>query len=654
MNAVIRNQSAQDGATKALDGPETRSISSTARQTVSTQASAPDQIAPTSPSVNLGAFVVDQPLSSHFPVPATISRMVSAADRDIARGRLVSALDLTMAALSHEPATIGLYVREAELLLATGCPDAASQLVDAIGLATGRLEGPSTDVEAERILTHAHPTDTNVLHLAHTLLASSRVELIDRYLPVAVDAATLQDDPGLALELARKWHEIRPENLESAFCLTREGLRVGEPTEVEHVLDTIPVKSRDARALVVRLVIECTRASNEQWDASAALLSAIESKATDTSRVQALLREMIAVQPSNESLLVHSGVVEVNAGNPEAAHQLLRSVRPAEPGAYYVATVTSARAALAAGDAAAAHESLRRAIELHAKPEIAAFAAECAVLRSPHDIFSVGKSVAGSLQQHGEAAQGAELLEQLSQLNPQREDVSRAYADALAKSGKREIAITRLESMLRQHEQAGEIEAVLLTIHSILQIAPGNLRLRQRLIDEYMKRGMLQEAVQERWTQAQIMERAGRVDDAVEQLRRASDVASVLGDWRKLENILKMMIRIRPEDLDVRHSAATKFIEYGQIRPAIEQLWGVVQIADNSNDPDEAIAALHQIIALGPQEIDAYHKLGEVLASVGEYAQAERVYRRLAALQPDDPAIAAKQSALAAMARGGQ
>ncbi|HEX3721330.1 MAG TPA: tetratricopeptide repeat protein, partial [Nitrolancea sp.] len=153
--------------------------------------------------------------------------------------------------------------------------------------------------------------------------------------------------------------------------------------------------------------------------------------------------------------------------------------------------------------------------------------------------------------------------------------------------------------------------------------------------------------------QAQILERAGRVDDAIEQLRRASDVSSVLGDWKKLESILRLMIRIRPDDMDVRHSAATKFIEFGQIQLAIEQLWGVVEVSSRQNNPDDTIAALHQIIALGPQEVDAYHRLGEVLASVGEFAQAERVYRRLATLVPDDPAIQAKQMALAAMARGG-
>jgi hypothetical protein len=56
-------------------------------------------------------------------------------------------------------------------------------------------------------------------------------------------------------------------------------------------------------------------------------------------------------------------------------------------------------------------------------------------------------------------------------------------------------------------------------------------------------------------------------------------------------------------------------------------------------------------IALAPQGIAAYHQLGELLAALGEHAQAERVYRRLSTLLPHDPTVRAKQAAHAAMAR---
>jgi tetratricopeptide (TPR) repeat protein len=619
---------------------------------VSALSSLPDQ-APVeaSPRRQLGVFVADQPLASFYPIPSSIARIVMDADREIAGGRLESALDLTLLAEIEAPGCIGLFVRQAELLLATGRPDSATHIVSGIKTSTDAGDGSSLMVEIERILMHARPTDESVIQLARSALAARRIDLIDRYMPAAIEAATLQTDAHLAAELAQSWLEIRPDNLDAAFALTREMMRTGQRSEAEVLAAALPENSVDLRAHIIRLVLECAANSPRQWDVLAQLLAGIQSSQIDPTAAQELLHQIIAVQPPNETLLVHQGVLEIHAGNPNAARLLLHSVRPAEPDAAYIAAVASARAALASGDGVSANDALRQAIQLFEQPDVAEFARSCPVLRAPYDMFSVGKAVAGALQQSGEAGEATTLLERLAGLAPDRQDLARAYADALARSGKREVAIAQLEEMLRHHEKKGEFEALQLTVQALLQISPGNLRLRARLIDEYMKRGKLQEAVQERWTQAQILERAGRIDEAVEQLLRAADVAAVLGDYKKLESILRLMIRIRPDDMDVRHSAATKFIEFGQIQLAIEQLWGVVEISSQQNNPDDTIAALHQIIALGPHEVDAYHRLGEVLASVGEYAQAERVYRRLMTLLPDDPAIQAKQSALAAMAK---
>jgi tetratricopeptide (TPR) repeat protein len=649
VDTIIRGQFMPQQATRSIAKPIDSSNPPEARRIALAVTSESVE----TPRLQLSEFVVEQPLSRFYPISNKISRLVMDADRDIARGRLESALDLTLLAETVEPGCIGLFVRQAELLLATGRSNSAIQIVAAIASSPDAAEGSSVQVESERILTHAQPTEENVIHLARTALASGRLDLVDRYMPIAIATASLQRDGSLPVDLAQGWLRVRPDNLDAAFTLTREMLRSGNLAEAQSVATNLPESAVDLRTTIIKLVLESGNGSAKQWEVLAALLDGIGIKKFVAARAQALLSEMIEVQPTNESLLVHRGVVEMHSGNPENAHLLLRSIRPDDPFANYVAAVSAARAALAAGDAASASDALNHSLQLYEQPEIAKFSATCPVLRVPYDVYSIGKSVAGALQQQGEATEAAALLERLSRLAPDRQDLSRAFADALARSGKRDIALARLEAMLAQNEKKGEFEGVQLTIQAMLQIAPGNLRLRARLIDEFMKRGMLQDAVNERWTQAQILERAGRVDDAIEQLRRASDVSSVLGDWKKLESILRLMIRMRPDDMDVRHSAATKFIEFGQIQLAIEQLWGVVDISTRQNNPDDTIAALHQIIALGPQGIDAYHRLGEVLASVGEYAQAERVYRRLMQLVPDDPAIQAKQSALAAMARGG-
>ena len=651
VDTIIRERFMPHQATRAIAKPINTTVPSGAP--VNHSEDGAPVVPVTSHPLPLGDFNVEHPLSGIYSIPTGISRMVMDADRDIVRGRLESALDLTLLAASYEPSCIGLFVRQAELLLATGRSETAIQLLSAIAISPDASEGSAIQVESERVLTHALPTDENIIHLVRTALSAQRTDLIDRYMPIAISTASARSDGKTSIDLAHSWLRVRPDNLDASFALTREILRSGDLAQAQSVAAELPESDVGLRSTIIKLVIASGNRSPEQWEVLAELLDGIGTKKFSATRANALLSEMIEVQPTNETLLVHLGIVEIQSGNPENAHLLLRSVRPSEPFANFVATVASARAALAAGDIDSANNTISQTMQLYEEPEIAEFAATCPATRAPYDVYSIGKSVAGALQQHGDAAEAATLLERLTKLDPHRQDLSRAYADALARSGRRDIALARLNEMLEQNEKDGKFEGIQLTIQAMLQITPGNLRLRARLIDEFTKRGMLPEAVNERWTQAQILERAGRVDDAIEQLRRASDVSSVLGDWKKLESILYLMVRMRPDDMDVRHSAATKFIEFGQIQLAIEQLWGVVEISTRLNNPDDTIAALHQIIALGPQEIDGYHKLGEVLASIGEYAQAERVYRRLMQLVPDDPAIHAKQSALAAMARGG-
>jgi tetratricopeptide (TPR) repeat protein len=138
--------------------------------------------------------------------------------------------------------------------------------------------------------------------------------------------------------------------------------------------------------------------------------------------------------------------------------------------------------------------------------------------------------------------------------------------------------------------------------------------------------------------------------DAAVAFVRGAEIAGTTGDARRAIELFDRAIDADPDNVATRHAAVAFFIMNGAVDKATTQLWAVVRVALTSEDPDEAVAALHQIIALTPTDAAAFHKLGEVLTSLGEYAQAERVYRRLATFTPDDPLLIAKQAALSALA----
>jgi hypothetical protein len=242
------------------------------------------------PHRQLEPLVVDQPLASFYPVPSGIARTVMDADREIVGGRLESALDLTLMAQIDAPGCIGLFVRQAELLLATGRPDSAIEIVSAIQRSPEAGDGTSLMVELERILVHARPTDESVIDLARSALTARRIDLIDRYMPAAINAATLQPDAHQAAELAQAWLEIRPDNLDAAFALTREMMRTGQWSETEVIAAALPENSADLRARVIRLVLDCVSNAPGQWETLAHLLKGIQSGQIDASSAQELLR----------------------------------------------------------------------------------------------------------------------------------------------------------------------------------------------------------------------------------------------------------------------------------------------------------------------------------------------------------------------------
>ena len=64
-----------------------------------------------------------------------------------------------------------------------------------------------------------------------------------------------------------------------------------------------------------------------------------------------------------------------------------------------------------------------------------------------------------------------------------------------------------------------------------------------------------------------------------------------------------------------------------------------------------AIAALHQLLALAPEDVPAHQSLAQQLMSLGEYGQAARLYGRLVRLDPSTPRHAIMQTEMQRMAK---
>lgn len=578
----------------------------------------------------------------------TLTRELHEIDRDIERGRFESALDLTLHALSLAPDELGLYLRHAELLLLTGRPRDALRLSLVIQRLADLRDDRTLEVALRRVLLHAEPTRERLRNLVDLLLEQHQAEYLTEYVPVAIsDLATAEDHEASYL-LAKAWHEAQAGEAQATFAYVLAALgneRVEEVNSTELSGDDLWLRAS-------RLALAAMSGDAAQWGITASMVrDAVAGKIEHTAMTR-MLSEIAEALPQCAIIDLHRAIAALWFGEYVEVLRRLRGYRAQEPLSDFVAAVCLARAATALDDEATSLDALCRAYDLIEQTDEADRSAVADIFDPPATPLALGRKLAELLDRHGDAAKAGALYQRLLALNPNDADLTRHHAEALARGGQRVQALERLDALLTQQEAAGARAAALATLQSMVQIAPGNASLRRRLSDGYIQRGQITEAVAELFILAQLLERKNLVGEATTQLQRAAEIATLTGEWAKVNHIYKYMTRLQPDDIGLRHAAAATYIQHGRIDQAVEQLQEVVRIAVVAEDPDEAIAALHQIIALMPRDTDSYHKLGELLASIGEFGQAERVYRRLAGLLPDDPAVKAKQSALAALARG--
>jgi tetratricopeptide (TPR) repeat protein len=220
--------------------------------------------------------------------------------------------------------------------------------------------------------------------------------------------------------------------------------------------------------------------------------------------------------------------------------------------------------------------------------------------------------------------------------DPKNVDACKLLAEAHVKNNQLGAALAVLDSLVINLRNAGKLEAMVETLRKMAALAPDNIRVKSRLIDSYLQRGFVEEAKTELLARANLEERSGRISDAVLSLQRSADLSWSLGRHEESFATYQRLIALAPDDAGARSSLVNLYLQLGRIGDAAEHQRAVVDIATRTGSPHEAIAALHQVIGLTPDDASAYFQLGELLQSMGEHQQAEKVYKRLVLMNPND------------------
>ncbi len=256
---------------------------------------------------------------------------------------------------------------------------------------------------------------------------------------------------------------------------------------------------------------------------------------------------------------------------------------------------------------------------------------------------------ANASQNNWDGAMGA--LQALKQIMPNDYSVYTRLADIYFRQGQLNQALAELNDLLVLFQKNNDNERTLETLGHMSKLAPNNVAVRRKLSDMYLKLGMTEYGLRELNTLAELQLKAGLLKDAIRTYRKAADLHYTMGQHDQAIGIYERIVRIAPRDVDARQHLLNMYVQSGMLKEAVEGERSLAELFIHEGRTEEAIAALHQLLALAPQDVPGHYSLAKQLTALGEYGQAARLYGRLLRLDPDNDRLSVMKSEMERMAR---
>jgi tetratricopeptide (TPR) repeat protein len=253
---------------------------------------------------------------------------------------------------------------------------------------------------------------------------------------------------------------------------------------------------------------------------------------------------------------------------------------------------------------------------------------------------------------HGDNAQAIQALQAAKAHAPYDREIYTQLAELYFLQGQLGAALVALDELISHYQDTGQIEKVIETLGTMSKLAPNNITVRQKLADTYLKIGYIDLGLAELELLAELQRKAGMVKDAVRTYQRGADIYWQMGQLREAFAIYERILHMAPGDVDARQQLIHLYIATGKMPEATREQKRIAEIYLQQKRSKDAIAALHELIALAPNDTESYYALAEVLAEQHEFGQAARLYGRLRRLEPTkDQQLAALQAEMQRLAQ---
>lgn len=591
------------------------------------------------------------PLPHQDGLPEEVRELLRQSDLELQENRFSAAFDTCVQVIGLAPDYTPIYLRLAELYTRQRLTRRARAQAEALVRLADASQHRDDLWMVYRVLLHASGGDTASLkRLVELLIESGHTEQASIY---AARLIQILDAEGLdqeALAYSIRLCELVPGDtraaLENAILRLRNNDRGGalDRWEAAVAQGADPIVAKASIAALTTSINE-----DDHWRMLADVVPVVRSR-KDRTIVDSYARTA-AMLPETPTLQAGHGLLLNAIGDP-AGRPLLTQAAGSRSGAPMSRASASVALAWTLANDGRVDEyvaAVRTALKLLQDPEVADHPAwEGLVGRVPR-VEDLSLELGEVLLSRGDAAGAVDVLKEGRARSRYHGPLCEKLAEAYFKIGQLGSALTVLDELAVHYRSTGQLEAMASVLRQMSQLAPNNIKVKSRLIDAYLQRGFVAEARAELIQRADLEERSGLIKDAVASLQRAADLSWTIGLAEETFSLYARVIELAPDDIGNRSALVNFYLQMGRLSEAAEHQRAVVDIALRSNRRHEAIAALHQVIGLTPDDTTAYYQLADLLASMGEYRQAEKVYRRLVLMNPADPIAQAKATSMASL-----
>lgn len=217
--------------------------------------------------------------------------------------------------------------------------------------------------------------------------------------------------------------------------------------------------------------------------------------------------------------------------------------------------------------------------------------------------------------------------------------------DLLVQENHVQEAVDKYTMVAKCYNVRGEVSRGINTLNRVISLSPMNLDARNLLIEAYIARGEINEAIQEYIKTAEIYYNLADLNMArktylhayqylhqinaevnlkINILNRIADIYMQSLDWRQALQVYKQISNLEPNDNNARQLTIDLYLRLGQVESAITELDDYLSYMIKSGQQDDAIYVLEELVESNPGQTKLRRRLADLYRKLGRIEDAVR------------------------------